>query len=216
MLRRPVEIAGQFGLSEDQAGGALGKLLPALSKGLKNNMGSPSGLDSLMGALATGKHRQYMDNPSKLAEPDTVNDGNSILGHILGSKAVSRRVASEAASQTGLDTGILKKMLPLVATLAMGSMSKQTGSQAAGPAGGAGLAGFLDFDGDGSIADDVLGLAKKFLWQGAARCRGGCDFAVLRVATWAVVDRCGDSVGCRCCCSVAIWPTTSAIRRKCH
>jgi hypothetical protein len=47
-------------------------------------------------------------------------DGNGILGHILGSKDVSRQVAAQASARTGIGADVLKKMLPLVATLAMG------------------------------------------------------------------------------------------------
>ena len=48
-----------------------------------------------------------------------------MLGHILGSKDASRQLASEAAARTGLDVGILKKMLPAIAAMLMGGLSKQ-------------------------------------------------------------------------------------------
>ncbi len=41
-----------------------------------------------------------------------VSDGNNILGHILGSKDVSRAVADRASANTGIDSGMLKQMLP--------------------------------------------------------------------------------------------------------
>ena len=64
------------------------------------------------------KHAQYVDQPSQLAQPSSITDGNKILGHLLGSKDSSRQVASEAAASTGIDSGILKKMLPMVASAA--------------------------------------------------------------------------------------------------
>ena len=171
------QLASQFNLDESQATSAIGKLLPALQAGMKRNMGSQQGLDGLLGALTSGKHRQYIDNPETLTRPETIEDGNNILGHILGSKEVSRHVASRASQETGIDVSILKKMLPAVAAMTMGSMSKQTadaglggglaGQAAALPQGGSsGAAGMLskmlDSDGDGSIADDLFGMAKKF------------------------------------------------------
>ena len=39
---------------------------------------------------------------------------------------MSREVASRAAAQTGLSADILKRMLPLAATLMMGAFSKQS------------------------------------------------------------------------------------------
>ena len=80
----------------------------------------------MLGALQNGNHEQYLENPQMLGQQQTVNDGNAILGHLFGSKDVSRAVAGHAAKKTGIGADVLKKMLPLVATMAMGSLSKQT------------------------------------------------------------------------------------------
>ena len=111
------------------------------------------------------------DNPASIADQALIKDGNGILGHIFGSKDVSRNVASRAAEQTGISSAILKKMLPMVATLAMGALGKKaSGLDMLGAVLGggsppqsqlSGLSAFLDFDKDGSVADDILGIAKK-------------------------------------------------------
>ncbi len=164
-------LAQNFGVDENQAQSALKHLLPALSSGLKNNVASQGGLEGLLGALSKGNHQQYLEKPDMLGRAETVSDGNAILGHLLGSKDVSRRVAGAAAQQTGLSTDLLKKMLPVVASMAMGALSQNTARQgiqrtsaAASPAGDLmGLLGpMLDADGDGSVADDLLGMAGKF------------------------------------------------------
>lgn len=53
---------------------------------------------------------------------------------------MSREVATRAAAQTGVSAEVLKKMLPLAATLMMGALSKQsaTASSAAAGLGGSG------------------------------------------------------------------------------
>lgn len=116
----------QLGLNQQQSQSAIAALLPAISSALKQNTASPQGLAGLLGALQGGQHEQYLDNPQMLGQPQTVNDGNAILGHLFGSKDVSRAVAGRAAEQTGIGSDVLKKLLPLVATMAMGSLSKQT------------------------------------------------------------------------------------------
>jgi hypothetical protein len=110
-----------------------------------------------------------LEDPSILNQADSISDGNGILGHILGSKDVSRQLAQQASERTGIGVDILKKMLPMAATLAMAALSRQTAqTKNAGPGASAsdGLTGilgsFLDSNRDGSIADDVLGLASKF------------------------------------------------------
>jgi len=154
------QLAGKFGLEETQAKSAVESLLPSLAQGLKNNMGKTGGMDALLGALKSGNHQRYLDNPAELSRPETTADGNGILGHLFGSKEVSRNVAARASAQSGVDNGILKKMLPLLATMAMGSMSKQTGGGSNKDMGV--LGSLLDSDGDGSVADDLLNMAKKF------------------------------------------------------
>ena len=74
---------------------------------------------------------------------------------------MSRNVAANAASSTGLDAGLIKKALPLLAGLAMGALSKKSN---AGQSMGGGLTDLLGFGGndDGLGLDDVLNLAKKF------------------------------------------------------
>jgi hypothetical protein len=162
------QLAAQFGLRPEQATSAIGALLPALAAGLKRNMATnEAGLDS---ALASGHHETYIDQPQVLGAPETTADGNAILGHIFGSKDVSRKVAAGAAERTGIDSAVLKQMLPLLAALAMGAMAKQKKSAPVGSAGATrsgGLAGMLepllDRDGDGSIVDDLGGLLGGFL-----------------------------------------------------
>ncbi len=163
------QIAGNFGLNESQALAAISNLLPVLSQGLARNASSQGGLDSLLGALSGGTHQRYLEDPSILNQEDSINDGNGILGHILGSKEVSRQLAQKTSERTGIGTDILKKMLPMVATLAMGALSRQAaGAQKAPGASAAdGITGmlgqFLDSNRDGSIADDILGMASRFL-----------------------------------------------------
>lgn len=120
------QAGAQLGLNQQQSQSAIAALLPAISSALKQNTSSPQGLAGLLGALQNGQHEQYLENPQMLGQPQTVNDGNAILGHLFGSKDVSRAVAGRASEQTGIGADVLKKLLPLVATMAMGSLSKQT------------------------------------------------------------------------------------------
>lgn len=175
------QIAGKLGIPEDMAAKAVTAVTPAISRALQRNTQKPGGLDSLLGALQTGNHDKYIDQPETIGDEAAIEDGNKILGHVLGSKDVSRNVAGAASTQTGIDADTLKKMLPMVATVAMGVLSKQTksggGAPLSGLTGGAGsnplsglqtagglgaLAGLLDADKDGDPMDDLLDMAKKF------------------------------------------------------
>lgn len=159
------QIARQFGLDEGQAQSAVASLLPALQGGLSRNVQQEGGMDGLLRALSGGGHQQYLDDPSVLGTPENIADGNGILGHILGSKDVSRAVATRASEQTGIGADILKKMLPMVASLVMGSLSRHSSQASTGPAafgesgGGLGdiLGSILGSGGGGSTGGNLLG-----------------------------------------------------------
>lgn len=176
------QLGRQFGLDDRQVTSALSALVPALASGFARNATSQGGLDGLLGALAGGRHAGYLDDLGSLAQASTTADGNGILGHVLGSKDVSRRVAAQAASSSGVGADVLKKMLPVVAAMMMGAMAKRaTGGSAMGsglPGGlGASLGGgsaaggglldmlapMLDRDRDGSVVDDVTGMLGRML-----------------------------------------------------
>lgn len=159
------QLGQQFGLNDDQVSSALSALVPALAAGFHNNMSSPQGLDGLLGALGGGQHQRYVDDASVLGHQDTIDDGNGILGHIFGSKDVSRQVATQAASQTGVGADVLKAMLPVVAAMMMGTMSKKLGQAPAANSGGDALLGMLGpmlgSNNSGSLANGVAGLVGR-------------------------------------------------------
>jgi len=125
-------MSRQFGLDTDQVNAAMEALMPAFSTGLKRNTGSPQDIGNFMQALAGGHHARYFDNMAEAFSPQGVAEGNGILGHLFGSKEVSRAVAQQAAQATGIGQDILKQMLPVLAATLMGGMFKQSTSGGSG------------------------------------------------------------------------------------
>lgn len=166
------QIAGALGVDDGQANSAIGMALPAILGGLANNAKSPEGAQALSSALG-GHSSDIFGSLGGLLGGG--GDGSKILGHVLGSKQTS--VQNNLASQSGLSAGAIGKLLPMLAPLVMGYLSKQKsdGGLDAGGLGAllgserkaqekkspglGGLASILDSDGDGSIIDDVMGMA---------------------------------------------------------
>ncbi len=182
-------MARELGVSESQAASGADALLPAILGGFKKQaQAQPSGLDGLGGLLGQLGGGGLLDEVLAPQATD-LNHGNGVLGQIFGSKDVSRAAAQNAASQTGLDTSLLKKMLPMLAMVVAGMMAKQQGGGAAaqpsqgggglgdllgsllggGQAGGTasaggglgGLASMLDLNRDGNPLDDILRMLGK-------------------------------------------------------
>ena len=156
------KIADSVGIDASDAQNMIGALAPSLMRSFQKQAESSGGLDALQSALSSGKHQRYVDEPDLMGSEDTRDDGNKILGHLFGSKDVSRNVAAQAAADTGIDADLIKKALPLVAGLAMGALSKKSN---AGASDSSDLLGSLvgDMLGGGSSGgiDDLLGMAKK-------------------------------------------------------
>lgn len=167
------QLAKQIGLSEEQARAVVKEVTPALTRGMQHNTKDETGVEGLITALRTGNHARYIENPKVLGTAENIDDGNSILGHIFGSKEVSRSVAEHASQETGVASSLIKKALPIIATMVMASLGKSlfggtasasTNTEQTQPASGI-LSSLLDSDRDGSIIDDVLGMAFKMAFR---------------------------------------------------
>jgi hypothetical protein len=154
-------LAGNLGLDTSKTNDLVGALAPALMGALQKQTRSTDGLSSFKNALQNGNHQEYLSKPDLMSSQDALTDGNNILGHLLGSKDVSRNVAAQAAESTGIDASLIKKALPLIASLAMGALSKSSDAGNSLDDSASDLFGSL-MGGDGIGVDDVLDLAKKF------------------------------------------------------
>ena len=125
-------VGKQFGLSEAQTKQAFEMLAPVIASGMRRNVGREGGYDSLIEALAGGRHERYFDDPDAVQFDNVASDGNKILGHIFGSKDVSRGVAMQAANNTGIGGAILKQLLPIIASMILGSLTKRIGAGSGG------------------------------------------------------------------------------------
>ncbi len=161
-------LSAQFGLNEEQTLEALDALIPAFSTGLRRNTSSPQGAAGLIQALATGRHGHYVDDPVNAMSSYGVSEGNAILGHLFGNKDVSRAVAGHAAASSGISSSILKSMLPVIASMVMGSLFKGAKNSARG----GGLGGALGQAAGGGILGQLIeGLAGGMLGGGGPQHR---------------------------------------------
>ena len=124
-------IARELGISESQVASGAAALAPAILGGFQNQAqnqpGGLAGLGGLLGQLGGGGLLDNVVQP----QPTDVSPGNQLLGHIFGSKDVSRNVAQNAAAQTGIEPSVLKKMLPMLTMLLAGYMIRQAGKHTA-------------------------------------------------------------------------------------
>jgi hypothetical protein len=171
-------IGSQIGANEQTTQAAIMTALPLLLAGLAKNSSSPDGARSLHGALSTDHDGSVLDNLDGLIGNAQTGPGAGILGHVLGEREPLAQQALSKAS--GLDTSRAGQLLMMLAPVVMGALGRaqrqrnldapalagmlgneQAGLRQSSP----GLMGLatrlLDKDGDGSIADELGGIAGK-------------------------------------------------------
>ena len=135
-------MARELNIDEQTARTGAGALLPAIVAGMGRSSAGSSGLGglgSLIGGLGGGG---LLENVLGGGPTDT-SKGNDVLGTIFGGKDTSRGVASEVSAITGIDEGLLKKMLPILAMAVTGYMAKQAAGSSEQSSGGGALGGVL-------------------------------------------------------------------------
>jgi hypothetical protein len=141
------QLANQFGIGSRQATAAASALIPALAGGLQENLasGDPSGITDL---ISSGKLTQFAENSDNLATPAALDQGRTLLSKIFGSGDTGN-IVSTVAEKVGVGNGTIHSMLPIVASLFGGFLSKKVaagGSLAdtVGQLANAGHSGFID------------------------------------------------------------------------
>lgn len=165
----------QLGQNKVQTTSALSTALPLILGAMKNNASTPQGADGLLSALS-GKHDGGIldDLGGMLGNSDILSDGAGILGHVFGGK--EQNVAQAVSKKSGMDLGSAMNLLKMAAPVIMGVIGKQSKQQNVNDSNGIGdlLGGLLgsgakkeqslvtqllDADGDGSVIDDLIGMA---------------------------------------------------------
>jgi len=173
-------VAEQSGQSTDKTSSLLTMALPVLMGAMKRNATTPEGAAGLMGALS-GKHDgSILDNLGGLfaggVDQSVMDDGAGILGHVLGGS--QNNVTNALSQKSGMDSSAVMNILKVAAPLVMGYLGKQSKQQNVSDSNGIGdllggllgggatapkqqnlIESLLDGDGDGSILDDVAGMA---------------------------------------------------------
>ena len=128
-------LADQLGASPDEVAEATELALPALLSGINANArGSSEGAESLFGALIKDHSGSVLDADDLLSAVNPT-DGEKIVGHVFGSQ--SDQVVNRIGAQTG-QAGLIQKLLPMLAPLVMGWLSRKMGGAVAGSADSAG------------------------------------------------------------------------------
>ncbi len=140
-------IGRQFGLDESQTRAAFEALAPVVASGMRKQASTPDGLQDIFRSVLGQGQSGALDDENAVSLDRAKPAGDEILGQLFGNKDVSRGVAQQLSATSGIGAAMLKKLLPIVASVVMGQVAKKMGA-GAGSSGGGGL---------GDILGDILG-----------------------------------------------------------
>lgn len=173
------QIGAQLGADPAAAQSAIGAALPVLIGALAKNAASPDGATALGNALSKDHDGSILNDIAGAVTGYQSGAGAGILKHVLGAK--KENVAEGLGRSTGLSAAQAGSLLTMLAPLVLGALGKaqRSGGLDAGGLAAAlgnerkaieagsgsmgGLLSMLDADKDGSVLDDVLGMAAKFM-----------------------------------------------------
>jgi hypothetical protein len=172
------QIGRQLGANEQTTKAAIAAALPLLLAALARNSAKQDGAGALHGALSKDHDGSILDDLGGFLGNAQAGPGAGILRHVLGERQPLAQQALSKAS--GLDAQRAGQLLVMLAPIVMGALGRtqrRSGLDASSLAGmlgreqeglsqaSPGLMGLatrlLDKDGDGSIADELGGLAGK-------------------------------------------------------
>ena len=167
------DLAGPVGRDRHTTESAVRQVLPALLGGLQANAQDPAGAASLAGAR--GQHSpDLVAGGVDLGQVDR-SEGSKIVSNIFGGQ--SEQVAQTLGGSLGGQTGLVEKLLPLLAPVVLSYLTKRLGGQDQAAAGGGGLAdvlgGLLGGQPQGGGASGLGGLLGGLLGGGQAGSSGG-------------------------------------------
>ena len=117
-------LAAEAGLQAPQAEQALRALLPELGRAIRGTGESRSGAAAVHNAMHDERYARYLEDPAALSEPAAVADGERVLLEVLDDRERGELVRRVAAA-IGTGEGQVRKLLPLVAALAMAALGQR-------------------------------------------------------------------------------------------
>jgi hypothetical protein len=178
------QLSQQLGTDEGTTQNAVTAAVPLLLTALARNAGQPGGAEALHGALNQNHDGSLLDDVMGFLGGGwgggAATNGAGILGHVLGGQMPGVQDGLSRAS--GMDSSTVGRLLMFLAPLVMAALGRKQAQNGFDPGGLAGflggqqqeaqqtapdlmgmVGGLLDGNRDGSMVDDLAGLAGRFL-----------------------------------------------------
>jgi hypothetical protein len=118
------ELAKDAGVARDQAEEALRTLLPEFGRAIRKAGERRTGAPAIHAAMQDERYARYLEQPGALREAAAAADGERVLDEVMDDEQRDGLVRSVAAAMQS-DEASARRLLPLVATLAMAAIGQR-------------------------------------------------------------------------------------------
>jgi len=152
------QMSSNFNLDQGTVSKLLPKLAPLIVGGLKkqkDERGGDARVDLILNKYGDSSVLGNIKDLIASKAASTTVDAN--LGGLLGAGG-GTAAAQTLGKQMNVDPSVIQKMIPALAPIILGALTKKRDTSGGGISG---IGSLLDADGDGSIIDDVAGFLLK-------------------------------------------------------
>jgi hypothetical protein len=163
-------MSSSFNLDQGTVSKLIPQLAPLIISGLKKQKDERGGDERVDLILNKYGDSSVLGNIKDLiANKATASAADANLGGLLGTGG-GIAAAQTLGKQMNIDSSVIQKMIPALAPIVLGALTKKRDTSGAGISG---IGSLLDADGDGSIIDDVAGfLLKRGTTSGTGKGKG--------------------------------------------
>lgn len=152
------QMSSNFNVDQGTVQKLISQLAPLILSGLKKQKDTQGGDDRINHILNKYGDSSVLDNLTDLiSSKANAPSADANLGGLLGASG-GTQAAQALAKNLNLDASTIMKMIPALAPILLGVLSKKRDTSGAGISG---IGSLLDANGDGSILDDVAGFLLK-------------------------------------------------------
>jgi hypothetical protein len=163
------QVSSTLGIEPEKVMQMLPQVAPLILGGLKKQKDEQGGADRVDHILNKYGSASVLDNLGDLFSSKAQdNNPDPNLGGLLGNSG--GEAANLIAKQFNVDSGTAMKLIPMLAPVILGFLTKKRDD---GGLGSSGISSLLDQDGDGSILDDVAGFLMQGLGGSSQKSSGG-------------------------------------------
>lgn len=155
-------MSSKTGIDSSSVQNLIQDLAPQLLNGAKANLASDNDSSDLINMISNTNLDSIANHPEEIENMDTSNMLDQLFSSLNENES---DVVSAMSAKSGIDASSISSLIPMIAPLIMGALNKQTnlGSMDTSNTNDitSMLTNFIDQDKDGSVVDDLLGMAKN-------------------------------------------------------